>query len=99
MTFAKSKIFNWFYTVVDSCEILICLKYHVLDNKGWVATVSTLTVFFLLFMSFMCFKYLRNKKQNDLKIKQLEGELAGKERCKKELEKKLAQKEQGKFIY
>ena len=47
----------------------------------------------------MCFKYRRNKKQNDLKIKQLEKELAGKERGKKELEKKLAQKEQGKFIY
>lgn len=80
-------------------EILIFLKYHILDNKGWVVTVSTLTVFFLLLMAFMCFKYWRDKKQKDSKIKQLEIELASKERGKKELEKQLAQKNKGKFIY
>lgn len=80
-------------------EILIFLKYHILDNKGWVVTVSTLTVFFLLLMAFMCFKYWRDQKQKDSEIKQLEIELASKERGKKELEKQLAQKNKAKFIY
>ena len=80
-------------------EILIFLKYHILGNKGWVVTVSTLTVFFLLLMAFMCFKYWRDQKQKDSKIKQLEIELASKERGKKELEKQLAQKNKAKFIY
>ena len=80
-------------------EILIFLKYHILDNKGWVVTVSTLTVFFLLLMAFMCFKYWRDMKQKDSKIKQLEIKIASKERGKKKLEKQLAQKNKGKFIY
>ena len=50
-------------------------------------------------MVFMCFKYWRDKKQKDSKIKQLKIELASKERGKKELEKQLAQKNKGKFIY
>lgn len=50
-------------------------------------------------MVFMCFKYWRDKKQKDSKIKQLKVELASKESGKKELEKQLAQKNKGKFIY
>ena len=63
------------------------------------ATVSVLAVLFLLFIAFIYFIYRRNKKQSDLKIQQLETELVAKERRKKELEEKLAHKEQGKFTY
>ena len=70
------------------------------DCKGLKATVSILAVLFPLFIAFMYyFVYWRNKKQSNLKIQHLETELVGKERGKKESEEKLAQKEQGKFIY
>ena len=81
------------------CLILIFLEYSILDYKGLKAIVSVLAVLFLLFIAFMYFIYGRNKKQSDLKIQQLEKELVGKERRKKELEEKLAHKEQGKFTY
>ena len=81
------------------CQILIYLEYFILDYKGLKATVSVLAVLFLLFIAFIYFIYRRNKKQSDLKIQQLETELVGKERREKELEEKLAHKEQGKFIY
>ena len=84
---------------MDPCEVSICLKYPVLDNKGWLAAVSVLAVLVPLFVAFMCIIYWRNKKHKDSKIKQLKKELAGKERDKKELEEKLAHKEQGKFTY
>ena len=79
---------------------LICLEYSFLDCKRLKATVSILAVLFPLFIAFMYyFVYRRNKKQSNLKIQDLETELAGKERDKRELEEKLAHTEQGKFVY
>ena len=49
-------------------------------------------------MAFMYFICQRNKKRNDLKIKEMNKKLANKERDKKELEIELANKERGKFI-
>ena len=84
---------------MDHCEILICTKYSVLDNKGWVATVSILTPLFLLFIAFQYITYRRNLRRYRRDIQQLKKELAGKERDKKELEEKLAHTEQGKLVY
>ena len=79
---------------------LICLEYSFLDCKRLKATVSILAVLFPLFIAFMYyFVYRRNKKQSNLKIQDLETELAGKECDKRKLEEKLAHTEQGKFVY
>ena len=80
------------------CEINMFML-AILDCKGLKATVSILAVLFPLFIAVMYFVYRRNKKQNNSKIQHLETELAGKERGKKESEEKLAQQEQGNFIY
>lgn len=80
------------------CEINMFML-AISDCKGLKATVSILAVLFPLFIAVMYFVYRRNKKQNNSKIQHLETELVGKERGKKESEEKLAQKEQGKFIY
>ena len=70
-----------------------------MDYKGLKLTVSNSAVLFLVFIAFMYFIYQCNKKQSDFKIQQLETELDGKERRKKELEEKLGHKEQSKCIY
>ena len=49
-------------------------------------------------MTFMHVMYRRNKRRNDLTIKEMKKKLANKEQEKKELEKELENKKRGKLI-